>query len=83
MVDLRGAPDVQVALLYADLIGKKLDRSEPFRWSGEPGIFFITVTPVSKDEAIYAIETLLAWHNIKVVPVADGFVKAVRTLQDH
>jgi hypothetical protein len=36
-----------------------------------------TVTPLSKKEAIYAVETLLAWRGIKVIPAGDGFVKAV------
>jgi len=83
VVDLRGAPDAQVVLLYADLIGRKLDQSERFPSSGQPKIFFVSVTPLTRPESTYAIETLLAWRNIKVVPTTDGFVKAVRVEQDQ
>jgi hypothetical protein len=79
MLDLRGVPDYQAAALYAELIGgKKLDLSQRITWTGPPAIYITVVTPVSKEEAIYAIKTLLSWRNINIVPAADGFVKAVR-----
>jgi hypothetical protein len=77
MIDLRGANDFLTLTLYADLIGKKLDRTQLPRWSHDGGISFTSITPLTREEAAYAIETLLAWRSIKVVPAADGFVKAV------
>jgi hypothetical protein len=79
MLDLRRADDYQAAALYADLIGgKKLDLSQRITWTGPPAIYITAVTPLSKEEAIYALKTLLSWRNINIVPAAEGFVKAVR-----
>src|SRR5262249_27291303 len=79
MLDLRGVNDYQAAALYAELIGgKKLDLSQRITWTGPAAIYITAVTPISKEEAIYAIKPLLSWRNINIVPAADGFVKAVR-----
>jgi hypothetical protein len=65
-----------VVQIYAELIGRKLDPNAPF----PPGIHFITLvnqTPISKSEAVYALDTLFAWQNIKVIPVDKDLVRAV------
>jgi len=83
MIDLRGADDVQTATLYSELLGKKLDRAAPLLSSGPPGTYFNTITPVSKEEATYAIGTLLSWRNIKLEPAGEGLVKAVRVTDER
>jgi hypothetical protein len=79
MLDLRGANDFQVAALYADLLGKKLDLSQRFPSSDGPRLYCTAVTPISKEEAVYMVKTLLSWKNIRFEPAdKQGFVKAVR-----
>ena len=56
----------QVIAIYAEFAGRKLDRSEglpPART-----ISFQNVTPLTRDEALYAFDTLLDWSGIKLVP---------------
>jgi hypothetical protein len=36
-----------------------------------------TQTPLTKEEAIYALDTVFRLGGIKVVPAEDGFMKAV------
>ena|ERR1051326_7458379 len=78
MANMGGASENQILALYADLLGKKLDTAEPLPQTQSPAIHFRTVTPLSKQEMIYAVKTLLTWRGIDVVPVGDNAVKAVR-----
>lgn len=71
------APIVPVLQTYADFLGKKLDQSEqPLRI---PNIEIVlkTETELTKEELLYAIETVVGWSGVKLVPAGEGFVKAV------
>ncbi|EEF60459.1 RNA polymerase sigma factor [Pedosphaera parvula] len=64
-----------VTKIYAELIHRKLISHDRL----PPGLLitFRNQTPLTKSELIYALDTLLAWQNIKVIPVGDDSVQAV------
>jgi hypothetical protein len=64
----------EVVKLYADLTGRVLDETRPFPPSNST-VNFTTQTALSKEECAYALETLLRWQGLKVVPMANGSVK--------
>ncbi|MBI3850929.1 MAG: c-type cytochrome [Verrucomicrobia bacterium] len=68
--------------LYADLTGRRLDRTRQLPSSNDP-VNFTTQTALSQEECAYALETLLSWHGLKVVPVGSDEIKVdlVRTRQ--
>lgn len=68
-VDLREA-----AKIYVELLNRKLN-PEAFGFSGL--INLRSATALSRQEAIYALETLFAWNGVKLVPDGDKFVKPV------
>ena len=74
-IDFRSVTVNQFVDIYLRLIGRQL----PEHNSMPPGfgdtITFATVNPLSKEEAIYAFNTLLAFQNIKVVPVGTNEAK--------
>ncbi len=70
----------QVMKLYADLTGRKLDRTQHLPLLNGT-VKFTTQTALSKEECIWALETLFRWHGVKVVPVGSDSFKAV-LLQD-
>jgi len=76
MIDFRGADLWQVADVYSLLVGRKLDLSERPQISGI--ISIRTQTRITKEDAIYALETLLHWSGINLVPVGEDKLKAVR-----
>ena len=82
MIDWRGLPIKHAILMYADLCHRKLDSSAPTPPARYVKFDFRTQTPVSRPEAIYAVETLLAWAGIKMVPVGDDQIKAVALASD-
>jgi hypothetical protein len=65
----------QVIQIYAELVGLKLDQSSPIPLRGT--IQFRSQTPLTRDEARYALDTVLNWAGVKMVPVGTGFVKPV------
>ena len=70
-------PADQVAPIYAELLGRKLDLSQ--RPPSRMGVISMrTITPVTKAEAVYALETLFGWQGLKVVPVGDSAAKLIR-----
>jgi hypothetical protein len=65
-LNLTAATSDQVIALYAGFTGRKLDRSEGLPPSRM--ISFQNVNPLTRDEVIYALDTLLDWNGIKLVP---------------
>ena len=65
----------QVLEVYTQLIGCKLDRDASVIPS--VNITLRTRTPFSKEEAIYAFDTLFRLNGITVIPAGKGMVKAV------
>lgn len=80
MVDFRNVDVAQVADIYAMMLHRQLDHRDRVPAGGT--ITFTTVTSITKEEGIYALETLLRWHGIKLVPVGDDNLKAVRDRED-
>lgn len=64
----------QAAIVYAELLGRKFDRSVPLR-SGT--IRIKTQTALSRDEVCYAFEVLFTWRGLKAVPQGDDQLKLV------
>lgn len=63
----------QVVKLHGDLTGRVLDRTQqPPPLDGN--VNFTTQTALSQEECAYALETLLRWQGLKLVPVgSDAF----------
>jgi hypothetical protein len=76
MIDFRGADVHQVADIYAMMLSRQFDHSERLPAGGT--ISFKTQTSITKEEGIYALETLPRWSGIKLVPVGGDKLKAVR-----
>lgn len=73
-INFVAAPLNLVAQVYAGFIGCKL---EPDSRSKLPVglIRFQNLTPLSKKECLYALETLFRWQGIKVIPTTQGMVR--------
>ncbi len=67
----------QVLDTYADLVNKTLIHGN----IPAASIVLKTKTPLTKTEAIHALEAVLALNNISVIPMNDKFVKVVTTDQ--
>jgi hypothetical protein len=76
MIDFRSADVSQVADVYTMMLGRKLDLSE--RLPGSGTITFTTVNSIIREEGIYALETLLRWRGLKLVPVGEDKLRSVR-----
>jgi hypothetical protein len=76
LIDFRGADVAQIADIYAMMLHRELDHSERLPAGGT--ITFTTVTSITREEGIYALETLLHWSGLKLVPVGEDKLKAVR-----
>jgi len=72
-VKFNNAPLEIVLQMYADYVGKKI--VNPQDAPRNAGITFIQTTPLTKQEICYALETLLAWNNIRLVPEGEGNLK--------
>jgi len=73
-----GADFTTVAMMYAELSGRKTD---PANWSRDiprPNFFFKNQTALTKSELLYAYDTLLEWCGLKMVPDGDEFLKPVQ-----
>jgi hypothetical protein len=68
-INFAGADVWHVAMIYGHLVGRKLNATAR-ALQGSP-VVFRTVTPLSKPEAVYALETLLEFSGLKVVPIGD------------
>jgi hypothetical protein len=77
MIQFFNSPPMQVLEVYASLVGRKVQRAEPWPSDVAPGIKLVIQTPVSKDEAIYALGTVLEWAGLKLVRVGEDGLKAV------
>jgi hypothetical protein len=62
-IDFRGVDAREVVEIYGKLIARKRVGNEPVMGN----IFFHNSQPLSKEEVIYALETLLTWNGIKII----------------
>lgn len=64
--------------LYAEYIQAKLDRSGPLPTPIQPFIFLYTRSALSRDEVVYALDTIFGWQGIKMVRGQNGSVRPVQ-----
>ena len=76
-LNFSSAPLGNVLMIYAEFLGGKLDRSGPPPRDGK--VFLKMQTALTKEECLYAFETLVGWHGIKLVSTETGLFKAVAT----
>ena len=70
---LMAATSDQVMAIYADFAGRKLNPNHgPLPASI---VSFQNVTPLTRDEVLYAFDVLLGWNRMKLVPVEGGFLR--------
>lgn len=67
----------QVIQIYAELVGRKLDRSSPFLSTFHTTIQFRNQIPLTREEARYALDTLFNWAGLKMVPIGNDLIKPV------
>jgi hypothetical protein len=72
MIDFRGLQLEQLIPIYGDLRNRTILRSAML---SSPAFVFRTQSPLTKDEASYALEVLLALHGIATVDDGDKFVQ--------
>jgi len=75
-VNMIGADLSQVLPIYADLVGRKLERNDSLRLLVVP-IAFRNQTSLTKAEVVHAMDVLLRWRGIAVVPEGDDLIKPV------
>jgi hypothetical protein len=66
----------QAAGIYAAWIGRKLDPTQPLP-RRTLAISFRNQTPLTKEECIYALDTLFNWQGVKIVPVGSESARLV------
>jgi hypothetical protein len=76
-ITFHGALTAQVLAIYAEFRGDKLDRNSPLPPRAGSTISLTMETALTKEECLYAMETLLNWNGITLAPAGDGLVKAV------
>ncbi|HVV01677.1 MAG TPA: secretin N-terminal domain-containing protein [Verrucomicrobiae bacterium] len=74
MIDFRQADLNQVLELYADLVNRTILRGANLT---APPIVLKTQTPLTKSEAVEALDAVLALNNVAVINIGDKFAKAV------
>ena len=78
LIKFRRAPAEQVLAIYAAYTGRRLaNRSDLTKQTMWAGVTFRNVTPLSRSEACYALEMLLACNGIRIVRNEDGSFNAV------
>jgi hypothetical protein len=65
----------QVVKLYADLTGRPQDQSPSL--PSNRTVKFTTQTALSREECAYALETLMRWRGVKLVPLGNGLARFV------
>ena len=73
-----GTFPMQVAEIYASIIGRKLDSDA---WTGlrfdNSVIIFRNEKALTKEELLYALDTLFEWRNFKLVVMGEDGIKPV------
>ena len=74
MINFLSVEPKDVAMIYAELVGRKFDRSQ---MPPCPSITFRTQTPMRKEEALYALDTIFAFGGVKMENVGDDMMRLV------
>jgi len=76
-INFDAATLANVLMIYAEFLGGKLDDTgRPLR---DGKVVLKVQTALTKEERLYAFETLVGWQGIKLVPTGTGLFKAVST----
>jgi hypothetical protein len=78
VISIQGVEARDVALIYAELKGRKFDRTG---MAPCPVINLKAITPMSRDEALYAMDTIFAFDGVKMEPVGDDSMRLVQIAQ--
>ena len=78
LVNFRNADTMQAVQLYAALVGRELEDADQNRGSASGVITFRSQTPLTKEEARYALDTLFAWEGFQMAEVGEKGIKLVR-----
>ncbi len=79
MIDFRGTDVNEVLKLYAELVNRTVLRPATLAAQGQ--IVLKTQTPLTKSEAIQALEAVLAINGVALVNAGEKFVKAIPLAQ--
>jgi hypothetical protein len=78
MIDFRGVEAIHVAMAYGHIVGLEFERFSQFGVSmGHAPIVFYSQTPLNREEAAYALETLLRLDGLAVERVGEKAFKLV------
>jgi hypothetical protein len=77
-VDFRNADTMQAVQVYAYLVGRKLEEPDRIPRIANPIVFLVSQTPLTKEEARYALDTIFAWQGFEMVEVGEQGIKPVR-----
>jgi general secretion pathway protein D len=77
MIDFRGVDLAQVLKVYAELVNRTVLR--PGNLAAQQQIFLTSQTPLTKREAMQALDAVLGINGVAMINVGDKFVKAVPT----
>ena len=78
MINFQSVHPKDVALIYSELKGRKFDRTGMALC---PMITLKMITPMSKEEALYAMDTIFAFDGVKMEPVGDDSMRLVQIAQ--
>jgi hypothetical protein len=73
----RNSETMHAVRLYAALVGRKLEEPDPTPRIANPLLFFESQTPLTNEEARYALDTLFAWQGFEMVEVGEKGIKMV------
>ena len=77
MLQFHNAETMQAVQVYASLVGRKLEGPDRPPRIANPGIVFLNQTPLTEEEARYALDTLFAWQGFEMVEVGEKGIKVV------
>jgi hypothetical protein len=78
-IDFREVPLIDAAKIYAKLRGRELDKVESdFELRAAPPMTITTQNDLTKDECIYALETLFGWHGFRIILTGNDQVQFVK-----
>lgn len=74
-IDFHNASITPVLSVYAAILGKKLDQTNPLPVAGE--VTLIQTCELTKEEILYAFETLMRWKDWELISVNEQTVRVV------
>jgi hypothetical protein len=76
-LNFEGVTLTQVMSIYAELVNSRFDPTQQTTDFGDRVIFINSGGPLTKEEAIYALKTLIGWEGFDVVGSPEGQLKLV------